>query len=577
MLLGLAATAARGRCADPATRRVDWGLEPSAVAIYDRFAIETVDGVEKGVGRESMLVTVRGHDLRDDGRYLPVTTFVDDLSAIFGFRLPRDDAGEASIAFDPKDGPPVEGRGSVREEIVAPGDPAGGSTPGLVTSWTFASKGTPARGETVEFQRGLADVQLRWTAARDGPPETSRVRLRYRRVPLVRDPKQPPHDVDETFEFRLREVRRGRNAAFTKEVAKALDAGVAWIRRQQRADGAFPPHENWSIGTTALALLTLAECDVARDDPDLARGLVWLTAQAPTRTYDRALALMALERAYTPPSEEALISSGRLATRIRNLTPERRAWAEGIAAALEASAVSPGSFGYPSARNARLPIDSSNTQYAALGLRAASRLSIPTKDTTWLGIARHFGVVRERRGPRGDVVLTHEGDRKAAASDAAVPARPRPLEILGFLYAPEDEPTGSMTSAGIACLELARHELLRARSPRLTPAFEAEIEERVRSGWAWLDRHWGVDRHPEKREGNWNLYFLYALERAAVFSRVREVNGRDWYFEGATELLARPHAEGFWTEGGASDLVQTCFAVLFLKKATPPLTDTSGR
>jgi hypothetical protein len=94
----------------------------------------------------------------------------------------------------------------------------------------------------------------------------------------------------------------------------------------------------------------------------------------------------------------------------------------------------------------------------------------------------------------------------------------------------------------------------------------------VLGGWAWLDQHWGVDRHPEKRGGEWLLYYLYSLERAGVLDGVKRVGGKDWYFEGATELLARQAENGSWSEVGADELAGTCFALLFLKRATAPLT-----
>lgn len=560
----------------PDVPSVAWRLAPSAVAVYDRFAIRTANGVETATPTGSHPLTVRGHDLRDDGAYLPVTPSLDDLAEILALRVPTDPLAKTlACAFDPRDGATVAGTATLRAEA----DPGNPSRPGLLATWTFATKGPSGDGDRHEVRKGAAEVTLRWKDAGGGPPATSRVHLRWRRVPLVRDPKDPPRDVEETLELRLREVRTGRDDAFSKEVARAIDEGVAWLRTQQRPDGSFPPQGQWAVGTTALAVLTLAECDVEREDPALKRGLSWLAQQAPTKTYDRALALCAIERAYTPPSEEMLIASGRLTARVRRLPPDRRAWAERLAADLEASAVSPGSFGYPSAPNSTLPIDSSNTQYAALGLRAASRLSIPVKDTTWLGLARHFGVLRERHGPRGDVNLGREGERAPRPGETVAREREkaRPVEVTGFLYSPSTSSWGSMTCAGIACLELARHELLRAKSPRLTPAFDAELEERIRSGWAWLDRHWGVDRHPEHPSNSWTLYYLYALERAAVFSRVRTVGGKDWYFEGATELLLRRAKAGTWSEAGLDDLVNTCFGVLFLKKATPPLTDDGSK
>ena len=51
-------------------------------------------------------------------------------------------------------------------------------------------------------------------------------------------------------------------------------------------------------------------------DPSIAAGLSWMLAQGlPSRTYEQALCLMALDRAFTPMSEDDLIRAGRLKTR----------------------------------------------------------------------------------------------------------------------------------------------------------------------------------------------------------------------------------------------------------------------
>jgi hypothetical protein len=235
---------------------------------------------------------------------------------------------------------------------------------------------------------------------------------------------------------------------------------------------------------------------------------------------------------------------------------------------------SPGSWSYPAGPLALVAFDTSNTQYAALGLRAASRLSIPVPETVWLGLTRHFETVRERKAPRATLDLVREGDAEPAPGGALR----RVPEAAGFLYSTRDvRPWGSMVCAGISCLELARHELARARSRKLTPALAAQIEDRILGAWAWLDRHWGVDRHPEKPGNDWHLYYLYSLERAAVLSRVRTVGGRDWYFEGAVDLTLAQGKDGSWDETGGDRAIGTCFALLFLARATAPLTGDDGK
>ncbi len=85
--------------------------------------------------------------------------------------------------------------------------------------------------------------------------------------------------------------------------------------------------------------------------------------------------------------------------------------------------------------------------------------------------------------------------------------------------------------------------------------------------------HWGVDRHPGKHSvGKWYYYFLYSLERAGILDDVRLVKGRDGYYEGALQLLERQRRDGSWDESGHDYVPETCFAFLFLKRATSPIT-----
>ena len=61
-----------------------------------------------------------------------------------------------------------------------------------------------------------------------------------------------------------------------------------------------------------------------------------------------------------------------------------------------------------------------------------------------------------------------------------------------------------------------------------------------------------------------------ALERAGMLFGCETFDGRNWYQEGAKLLLAKQHADGSWGDRKNKDEYtwDTCFAILFLKKAT---------
>ena len=63
-----------------------------------------------------------------------------------------------------------------------------------------------------------------------------------------------------------------------------------------------------------------------------------------------------------------------------------------------------------------------------------------------------------------------------------------------------------------------------------------------------------------------------------MLADVEYLDGRDWYYEGALQLLAQQQKNGAFCAGGCADLQidATCFAVLFLAKATARAAVTRG-
>ena len=68
----------------------------------------------------------------------------------------------------------------------------------------------------------------------------------------------------------------------------------------------------------------------------------------------------------------------------------------------------------------------------------------------------------------------------------------------------------------------------------------------------------------------------YALERAGILLNVATIGGKSWYAEGARFILETQQPDGSWTarsKGMPPDhpVWDTCFAILFWKRATRPL------
>jgi hypothetical protein len=75
---------------------------------------------------------------------------------------------------------------------------------------------------------------------------------------------------------------------------------------------------------------------------------------------------------------------------------------------------------------------------------------------------------------------------------------------------------------------------------------------------------------------NYSYYALYAMERAGRLYGTEFFGEHLWYAEGAKQLLASQNADGSWGEkppekSWSTPTWDTCFAILFLRRATAPL------
>ncbi len=194
--------------------------------------------------------------------------------------------------------------------------------------------------------------------------------------------------------------------------------------------------------------------------------------------------------------------------------------------------------------------DNSNSQYAALGLRACHDAGIAIPESTIARAARWW-------------TSTIQGDKKlgrgAIASGGDTPQ--------GWGYKRNEDPYNSMTAGAVGCLVIYDH--LQKRDGRKNP--------QVRNGMAWLASSSWLSGPPPGVTPFWYYYYLYAIERVGMLFGTPVIGTKDWYFDGATWLLAQQAADGSWDQNRlypnpSTRTFDTCFAVLFLKKATKGLT-----
>ena len=286
---------------------------------------------------------------------------------------------------------------------------------------------------------------------------------------------------------------------------------------EQALDRARPALERLLVRTRgdALALVCLAAVHdgMGPDDTALVEGVRRLAKLDTTNTYALALRLMvAADYAEFPDRENA----------------SRRDFER-----LLEHQVDLGGFSYH-------PNDGwwdlSNTQYAALGLRAARTLGHKTPRTAWRLLSM-------------------------AVSDAQ-------KDHGGFTYRPSQgrgQADSSMTVAGIAVLEICRQEI------DLDEATDEEFAAAIARAWQWIDEH---GRDVGNAAIKHCLYVHYGLERAAILSGRETVAKVDWYRRGAEMILKFQKKNGdflnrmdsYGRTGRQKAEISTPFAVLFLRR-----------
>jgi hypothetical protein len=177
--------------------------------------------------------------------------------------------------------------------------------------------------------------------------------------------------------------------------------------------------------------------------------------------------------------------------------------------------------------------DSSNAQYAILGLNAVERSGFVMPRESW---SRAIALFRSRQDEDG-----------------------------GFWYSGRGRSYGSMCCAGVASLAIAR-----SRAGTSDP----EDARAIRNGLAWLAKNFDASAHPgSASRKEWLYYYLYSVERVGRLLDVEFVGDHEWYPEGARFLVDHQGSDGSWigSEQEADPRLATSFALLFLTKATAPL------
>ncbi len=205
--------------------------------------------------------------------------------------------------------------------------------------------------------------------------------------------------------------------------------------------------------------------------------------------------------------------------------------------------------------------DTSQTQYAVLGLwEAAAASGLPIPKSVWDRIAQWY--IKSQLADGGFEYQAGEGGHGSHTMAVA---------SLGSLYICRDHlPGGKRKNTRGLLMQIQEGEQAKDPGgfrPVTTPdAINAAIEK----GTGWLQNHFTLDKATGEGDaggGPWYYYYLYAFERFGTLAGIKQINGVDWYDQGARLIMAKQEKEGHFS-GGYSPNIDTAFAILFLIRST---------
>jgi hypothetical protein len=217
--------------------------------------------------------------------------------------------------------------------------------------------------------------------------------------------------------------------------------------------------------------------------------------------------------------------------------------------------------------------DNSNCQYAALGMRACHDAGIVFPKSE-IERCRQYWIATQHPGEKGAAK-----DRPAIASGGnSVPVG----DPRGWCYSDGQgsdcghggNAYGSMTAGAIGAICIYDYMLGK----------DWKKDKPVLDGLAWVDKNWSVTENVGPAEtakgqaNGWLYYYLYALERTGMLYDTALIGNHDWYLDGARVLLGAQKGDGSWDASHFKHPTwDTCFAILFLKRATKRLVASTGR
>lgn len=350
-------------------------------------------------------------------------------------------------------------------------------------------------------------------------------------------------------------------------ITAAIDRGVAFLKLQLK--GMLQSATLGSVegvGVLALAGLTLLECDVPADDPQVIAIAKILRATAPSLDHNYSISLTILFMDRLGASEDQTLIR-RLALRlIANQTPSGD-WNYNSSNLLSTSdehdlftaltAIRSKSGRLPSGLSEQVrqvsalrsyskskPApefsagDNSNTQFVILALWVAHRHDLPVEPA---------------------LALVDQYLRRTQQKDGS------------WFYSPNQPMSpASMTCAGLLGLAVGRGIDTKIAAVNATAPANSFTDPAIEKGMRFVR---GILEQRQVRQTDQlpvvasigKLYFLWSLARVAMIYDLQTFGDLDWYAWASAILLHTQQPDGSWMDAH-SQMVDTCFALLVLER-----------
>jgi hypothetical protein len=397
-----------------------------------------------------------------------------------------------------------------------------------------------------------------------------------------------------------------------QKVDQALERGLAFLKQHQRPSGSWPGQH--PTGMAALPALTLLECGVPPDDPQVKKAAEAVRKAAPNlvATYELSLAILFLDR-LGDPKDKPLIRTFALRlvvgqqadggwtyhcpllssrdekelldilekTRPRNpldlfTGPDGKIQQEFI--------VAPKGVGGDPAGPLKGSTQAATAEDLATAIKDASpaikRIPSLQPPDTASKFTRNVG--SDNSNTQFAILAVWVAGRHNVPLErtvALIVKRFRTSQhkdgTWGYHSSPNPQPNDSpaMTAAGLLGLGVGHGMMAQAlgKEPNQAGVQDAVIGKGFQALSRNVDLPLGSKPGRNKNRAGINLYLLWSIERVGVMYNLTKFMDRDWYQWGAEQLVESQNADGSWNGGttypGETPFLDTALALLFLKRA----------